>query len=185
MQALGGKCKPHRQAGGKCKPHGGKCNPQGGKCKPQGVTASPIITAKHYRGPLSLSSTHAGCVWIPVCTPLSYWCTKTIQMIIKAFVDREYDRAQTTAPSLRETAWQGHVKGSLVRACPDGAQQGFKQLKIMQWREGPLPDRTNKYNHQHVFAAFAHSSHHVRVLSIVLLRKFVAWVRDWSAISQG
>ncbi len=59
---------------------------------------------------------------------------------------------------------QVHVEGSLVPACPDGARQGFEHFKVMQWREGPLPDHKNKYNHQYNFAAFAHSTHHVKVL---------------------
>jgi hypothetical protein len=44
-----------------------------------------------------------------------------IKLIIKAFVDREYDGTWATPRSLRETARQVHVEGSLVRACPDGA----------------------------------------------------------------
>jgi glutaredoxin-related protein len=89
-----------------------------------------------------------------------------IKMVVKAFVDHEYDRASTTAYSLWETAWQVHVEGSLVRACPDGARQGFKHFKFKQWREGTSPDQNIKYNHRHAYAAFAHSTHHVRVLSI-------------------
>jgi hypothetical protein len=44
-----------------------------------------------------------------------------IKISIKTFVDHEYDRACTTACSLRETARQVHVDVSLVYACPDGA----------------------------------------------------------------
>jgi hypothetical protein len=54
-----------------------------------------------------------------------------IKLSIKAFVDREYDRAWTRARSLQETARQVHVEGSLVRACPDDARQGFKNFKLM------------------------------------------------------
>jgi hypothetical protein len=64
--------------------------------------------------------------------------------------------------ALRETAWQVHVEGSLVPACPDGAQDGLKHFKCMQWREGSSPDHKKKLNHQHAFAAFAHSTQHVR-----------------------
>jgi hypothetical protein len=88
-----------------------------------------------------------------------------IKSIIKAFVDREYDQAWGRPRALRETALQVHVEGSLVRACPDGARDGFKHFKFMQWREGSPPDHKNKLNHQHAFAAFAHSTQHVRVLS--------------------
>jgi hypothetical protein len=81
-------------------------------------------------------------------------------------VDREYDRAWEKPHALWETAWQIHVEDSLVRACPDGARDGFKHFKCMQWREGSSPDHKNKLNHQHAFAAFAHSTQHVRMLSI-------------------
>jgi hypothetical protein len=90
---------------------------------------------------------------------------KDIKLIIKDFVDREYDRAWEKPHALWETARQVHVEGSLVRACPDGAQDGFKHFKCMQWREGSSPNHKNKLNHQHAFAAFAHSTQHVRVLS--------------------
>jgi hypothetical protein len=86
---------------------------------------------------------------------------KDIKLIIKAFVDREYDRAWERPRALRETARQVHEEGNLVRACPDG----FKHFKFMQWREGPSPDHKKKLNHQDAFAAFAHSTQHVRVQS--------------------
>jgi hypothetical protein len=81
-------------------------------------------------------------------------------------VDREYDWAWEKTLALRETARQDHVEGSLVRVCPDGARDGFKYFKFMQWREGSSPDHRNKLNHQHAFAAFANSTEHVRVLSV-------------------
>jgi hypothetical protein len=86
---------------------------------------------------------------------------KDIKLIIKAFVDREYDRAWERPRALQETARQVHVEGSLVRACPDGARDGFKHFKFMQWREGPSPDHKNKLDHQHAFAAFPHSIQHI------------------------
>jgi hypothetical protein len=54
---------------------------------------------------------------------------KDIKVIIKAFVDREYDQAWEKPRALWETARQVHVEGSLVRVCPDGARDGFKHFK--------------------------------------------------------
>ena len=58
---------------------------------------------------------------------------KDMKLIIKAFVDREDDRAWGKTRALRETARQVHVEGSLVHACPDGARDGFMHFKFMQW----------------------------------------------------
>jgi hypothetical protein len=56
---------------------------------------------------------------------------KDTKLISKAFVDREFDRAWERPRALREIARHVHVEGSLVRACPDGARDGFKHFKCM------------------------------------------------------
>jgi hypothetical protein len=55
-------------------------------------------------------------------------------MIIKAFVDREYNEAWAPARLLRETTRQVQAEGSLICACPDGTIHGFKQFKFLQWQ---------------------------------------------------